>query len=409
MPTPTREFLQRLERQRDGVRASAEGLLMECRAQGREELNQGELLRYKQMLSDLRGLESHIQEYRSDLSRIGNLPAVGPERRGGLSTAGRLAPLHFADEEMRRLQTAAQRGESCRIESRSPFGMEQRDPGFSTADGLLPAELFPFPVEFVHEDRLLDKLPGYAIEAPSVTFIRHVSTTGAAAPVAEGVAKPEVVFNTNALTAAAVKLAAHNGLSWEIINDWPAFQSYAGTELYRQIIDVENSQLLSGSGTGGSMTGFYSTSGILTFDASTVTTTPGPWDSLEHAIATLRTGPALAVPNLLVLHPNTWSAIRRQTNTYGDYYVASDPSTDQVGQAWGVPVVSTTANPAGKGLLLDTSKFGYIAIRESLSMRLGYSGTDLVQNILRTVAEERLVLCVTRPAAVLAISNLPLS
>jgi hypothetical protein len=28
----------------------------------------------------------------------------------------------------------------------------------------------------------------------------------------------------------------------------------------------------------------------------------------------------------------------------------------------------------GQGLLLDTTKLGYVAIRESLSMRLGYSG-----------------------------------
>ncbi len=65
--------------------------------------------------------------------------------------------------------------------------------------------------------------------------------------------------------------------------------------------------------------------------------------------------------------------------------------------------------PAGLGLLLDTTKLGYVAIREPLSMRIGYSGNDFAQNILRTVAEERLVLCVTRPPAVLAIANLPTS
>ena len=60
----------------------------------------------------------------------------------------------------------------------------------------------------------------------------------------------------------------------------------------------------------------------------------------------------------------------------------------------------------GKGLLLDTDLLGYVTVRESLSMRVGYSGTDFTQNILRFVGEERLVLCVTRPSAVLAISNL---
>ena len=75
-----------------------------------------------------------------------------------------------------------------------------------------------------------------------ITFIRHTGTTGAAAPTAEGTAKPELVFNVDQITRPAVKIAAHNGLSWEIINDWPAFQTYCGTELYKQVIDVENDQ-----------------------------------------------------------------------------------------------------------------------------------------------------------------------
>ena len=391
-----------LVRRRDQLQRTLEESLLEARSLGRESMN----ARERAMYDDLQQLNENVEYQRGEADRRAQIDATlaglpGSRHGRAPGTAGRLAPLHFADEELRRLQTAAQRGETARI--------EQRSPGFSTADTLLPAELFPFPVEQVHEGRILDRLAGYAIEAPSVTFIRHVSTTGAAGPVAEGGTKPEVIFNTNALTAEAVKLAANNGLSWEIIADWPAFQSYCGTELYRQIVDVENQQLLSGSGTAPNMVGFYNTSGILTFDASTVTTVPGPWDALERAIATLRTGPALAVPDLLVLNPATWSAIRRQVNTYGQYYVAPDPSTDQVGQAWGVDVLSTTMNPAGKGLLLDTTKLGYVAVRESLSMRIGYSGTDFTQNILRTVAEERLVLCVTRPSAVLAISNLPLS
>jgi HK97 family phage major capsid protein len=393
----TAELAAELRRKRDALRTVLESSLLEARSQGRQNMNARELA----MSRDLEELEERADFATSEaqrgkipdhLGRIG-LPGRAP------NTAGQLAPLYFDDAELRRLQTAAQRGESCRIETRSP--------GFSTADSLLPAQLFPYPVEAIHEPRLLDRLPGYAIDAPSITFIRHISTTGAAAPVAEGATKPEVVFNTDALTAAAVKLAANNGLSWEIINDWPAFQTYAGTELYRQIIDVEAQQLLSGSGTGGSMTGFFGTPGILTFDASTVTTTPGPWDAIELAIQELRTGAALAVADLLVLNPVTWSAIRRQTDLYGRYYAAPDPTTDQTGQAWGVDVLETTEAPVGTGLLLDTTKFGYVAVRESLSMRIGYSGTDFAQNILRTVAEERLVLCVTRPPAVLSITNLP--
>jgi hypothetical protein len=40
-------------------------------------------------------------------------------------------------------------------------------------------------------------------------------------------------------------------------------------------------------------------------------------------------------------------------------------------------------------------------------MRVGYSNDDFTRNLLRWVAEERLVLTVERPAAVLKIINLP--
>ena len=44
-----------------------------------------------------------------------------------------------------------------------------------------------------------------------------------------------------------------------------------------------------------------------------------------------------------------------------------------------------------------------------LGLRIGYSGTDFVQNIVRTVCEERLPLCVMRPQAVMHVTGLPAS
>jgi HK97 family phage major capsid protein len=390
-------FLNKLSAKRSEVRGQAEQLLLRAKAAGRQELLENEEREWQMYRRTLRDLDDRIGETRTEIDRIGTHPLMPGEGRA-MSTAGRLAPLEFGDEEMRRLQVAAQRGETCRIEHRD----------FSTADSLLPAQLFPFPIEGQHEGRILDRLPGYAMETASITFIRHVSTTGVPTPVAEGAAKPELVFHTDQITEPARKLAAHNGLSWEIINDWPAFQSYCGGELYKQIIDVENDQILNGTGVGLDMTGFFFTSGILTEDATAVAPDTAI-DHIEKAIAKLRTGPALGVANLLILHPSTWSAVRRTKDGFERYLTQADPTVGEASSVWGVPVLSTTACPAGNGLLLDTTKFGYVAVREPLSMRVGYSGDDLVENVLRTVAEERLVLCTTRAPAVLSISNLPVA
>jgi HK97 family phage major capsid protein len=407
----TREFVQQLETRRDTIRDRCQTILDRAKAAGRDTLSPEEDAEVHQHIGDMRGLNERIIDETAELerarvpehlSKLGTgRPGVVPHtsgRYGVPHTAGQLAPLEFGHDEMRRLQGAAQRGDPCRLEQRA----------FSTADSLIPASLFPYPIEHIHENRLLDRLPGIAFDTPAITFIRHISTTGNAAPTAEGALKNELVFNTDALTLPAVKLAGNSGLSYEIINDFEAFHQYAGVELQRQVIDQENQQLLTGSGTAPNMTGFFNTTGILTHDCTTDTgTNVTAWDSLNVALNLLRNGPALAVGNLFVFNPNDWNAIRRIKDAYGRFLVSADPSDDQVNQAWGVDVFADVWCPAGKGLLLDTTKFGYVGVREPMAMRIGYAGTDFQQNILRFIAEERLTLCVTRPSAVCSITNLP--
>jgi HK97 family phage major capsid protein len=284
---------------------------------------------------------------------------------------------------------------------------------FSTVDGLLPAQLDPNVLARIHESRLLDRLPAQPITAPSYEIIVHSSTTGAPAPTAEGASKPEIVLNTTSLTLTAIKLACHLGISYETLMDYSNFQGYAQVEALKQLEDVENAQLIAGSGTGGNMTGFLTTSGILTHDASTDTGTGVTViDSIEKSIAQLRVGFALATADLLVVHPQTWSAVRRLKDTTGRFlFIAadSDPSNAQADRIFNVPVLTTTSIAAGTGLMMDTQKFGRVLIREGISVHTGTNMDDLTKNIVRLVLEERLVLAVERPAAVLAISNLPTS
>jgi HK97 family phage major capsid protein len=208
-------------------------------------------------------------------------------------------------------------------------------------------------------------------------------------------------------------------VSYEVINDYGAFSDYVPAELFKQLVDLENRELLLGglvepgsppTTPVAGLVGLYATSGILVHDCTADSgTNVTALDSVEKAIAQLRTGPALAEADLLVLHPSTWSALRRTKSTIGEFLIAPDPTRDVASSLWDVDVLVTTQNPPGDGLLLDTTKFGYVAVRESLSMRVGYSNDDIVRNLLRFVGEERLTFCVTRPPAVLAISGLPTS
>jgi HK97 family phage major capsid protein len=403
MATPTQADVDRLKAKRSAILQTGETMLEGIReTRGNSAtLTEAERTRLAAIRSDADDLETRIAEVSEDVARVGSLPealqrrANGRPVRGG-RTAGQISPLDPPQEELRRLFDAAQHGQSAAYERR-----------FTSADSLLPPELFPQVTAQIHPARILNYLPGFSIELPSVEFVRHVSTTGAAGSVAEGGLKPEVTLVVDKLVLSAVKLSAHLALSREIYTDWDAFSQYALSELQRQVIDVENAELLAGDGTGTDMLGFYTTPGILTHDASADASPETVWDSIEKSIAQLRSGPALAEPDLAIFHPDDWSSIRRIKDAYQRYLVSPDPSRDEVNQCWGIPVLTTVQNPIGQGLLIDTSKFGRVAIRQPLAMFTGFANDDLIRNLYRWVAETRLVLCVERPAAVCSITKLP--
>jgi HK97 family phage major capsid protein len=376
-------FLTRLEAQRSAVLAESEAWL---RSLGEGTLSPGDEARYRNYSETLRGLATSIRETRSELERMGSYSLKG--------TGNRACPLRFDMEELRSLHQKVLRGESGRIEARD----------FASPVDLIPAQLYPQPLFPIHDNRVMDRWPNLATDAPSVEYIRVDSVTGDAEIVAEGALKPELLMPATPQTVTAQKIAAHVGLSWEATQDWSAFVSAVQTELTNKIIDTENRELLLGDGTTGHLDGLLTTTGILTHPVSGP---DSPIDHIEEAISELRVGSALAEPDLAIFHPSTWSAIRRTKDTLDRYIVAADPSKTEVNTVWGVNVLVTTQLTAGIGVLMDTSKFGRVHVREPIGVRVGFANDDFVKNIVRYVAEERIALAVERPAAVCKLTGLP--
>jgi Phage capsid family len=402
---PTREFIDQLLTARDLAQREAIGALERARDGGRSELTDIE----RRRVDVVAALNRRIDEESENLAR-GQTPdylsaKLGGGGRRGVSTAGQLAPVSFSDEQLRRAHAKLSAGESAVLDSR-----ESR--AFSSADTLLPAQLFPIPTFPVHEARLMDRLPGFALEAPSLEYVRVDSVTGAAAIVGEGQVKPELVMPSTKQIVTALKLAAHAGVSWENIADYDSFTSAVQNELIKRVIDLENQQLVYGTGGTSQLSGMVTTPGILTLAATGGASTPvNHWDDIAGAIAALRTGPALATPNLLLLHPDTWAALRVEKDTLGRYISGTDPTDDQPETAWGVEILQSTEFVAGEGVLLDTQLMGRVAVREAMIMRVGYGVVggqdDFLSNILRWIAEERLNLAVERPSAICHITALP--
>src|SRR5437588_5908800 len=117
-------------------------------------------------------------------------------------------PIVFDEDQLRQAHVA--------LAIRQSYAVEQR--AFSTVDSLLPPWLSPVIVGPQHENRLLGRLPVVPADGLSVEFIRHTSTTGAAAITAEGALKPEVTLVTDKVILPMVKIAAHTGISWKSLS-----------------------------------------------------------------------------------------------------------------------------------------------------------------------------------------------
>ena len=226
------------------------------RAAGRPKLNEDETrfarqgrLEQEAAEADIKSINEQIRHIEAEQHRAGaSNPMVQAVKRGGGETAGMgsaLAPLGFDEKQLRALHQSVLAQQPMRLEARA----------FNSVDSMLPPQLWQTIVGPRHEGRILDRIPAFPLSAPSLEYIQHTSTTGAAGVVAEGAAKPEAVFTLNKVIASAVKIAVHAGLSWEIAQDWDNFVSYVQTELMNLCIDAENLQFLSGTGSSGQMTG----------------------------------------------------------------------------------------------------------------------------------------------------------
>lgn len=334
--------------------------------------------------------------------------AEGDELMAQIKAAGNPTPptgqastvLNLTQDEMKGMFEAAQKKQTFRVQAKTGnAAISYKVASAALTQTQMNGQL----VGKVHEPaRLLAYIPQKTITAGSVDFLTHASSTGGAATVARGGLKPELLLDWTPTTLTARKIAVQSGVPDEVLADFDTFLAYLTSELTRSVIDVENAQILNGDGLGENLLGLLNTSGMLTRAKGTDTAL----DAVEQSIADLRTGPSYVDPDVLVLHPTTWSTIRRTKDTTGQYILGADPTKAEANSLWGLPVLATTTMPVGTGLIGNMAEGVQAFIRQGITTDLGVSADDFVKNITRIRCEERIALGVTRPSALLKITGL---
>ena len=182
---------------------------------------------------------------------------------------------------------------------------------------IMPNRFISLPYE---PTRIASYLPAAGMDGPSAVWLSHTSNAAEANGVAELGTKPDLgpTFTENKVL--PQKLAGQASITMELNQDYPEAGGWIQTELQRSLLNQENNYLINANGSGGptgaAFNGFLAVSGTLTRNA---TGTNG-LDAIALAAMDLRSSSAAyAPPDLLILHPQTVTALLTSKDDQGRY------------------------------------------------------------------------------------------
>jgi HK97 family phage major capsid protein len=227
----------------------------------------------------------------------------------------------------------------------------------------------------------------------NVEYVKETGFTNNARPVTEGQTKPksDITFN---MVSAPVRTIAHIfKASRQILDDAPGLASYINARGTYGLKFVEETQLLTGNGTGQNLNGIVPQASAYapSFNAAD-----------EQAIDRLRLALLQVIlanypASAFVLNPVDWARIELTKDTQGRYIVGNAASP--IGPSlWNLPVVESQAMTAGEFLTgafnLGAQVFDRMGVEVLLSTE---NSDDFEKNMCTIRVEERIALAVYRP------------
>jgi HK97 family phage major capsid protein len=249
--------------------------------------------------------------------------------------------------------------------------------------------------------RVRDLIPFRSTSLSGVDFVRRDTFTNAASPVAETVSKGESAI-TYTIDSANVRTIAH----WvpaarQVLEDVAGLQAAIDFDLLAGLADVEDYELLRGSGAGQHLKGIITAA--TTAYAGTYTVASDTYiDTVNHAIAELED--ENYEPDGLVIHPSDWRKMQlikeaiAAANTGA--YILGGPAASPRKLLWDLPVVGTPAMIKGKFLVgqFVGSVMGFDRMKAVIDVSTEHE-SYFIKNMVAVRAELRLAVAVTKPGA----------
>lgn len=259
--------------------------------------------------------------------------------------------------------------------------------------------------------------PG-ATSTDTIEYVRLVSVTNNAAPVAEATSSAAVGSGSPAVTSVQAGVKPESGMLFEkdsvtvkTIAHWiPATKrALADASQIRTLIDsflrygleeeLED-QMLTGNGVGENFQGLTGTSGVQ------VQAAPSGgqdiFDVTRIARRKVRIG-GRAIPTAYVMNPVDWERFELMRDGMDQFY-AGGPFTMRTPSLWGLPVVESEAIPAGTAWV-GAWNYAVLYDREQAGIQVTDAHADFfIRNLVAILAEMRAAFCVLRPPAFVKIA-----
>jgi HK97 family phage major capsid protein len=228
----------------------------------------------------------------------------------------------------------------------------------------------------------------------TISYAEMKNPDGGAGMTGEGSAKTQADFDLVEAKTNVRKITSYIKTSKEALDDIPALAGEINNELVTLIKLKKDSEVLSGAGTGNTLSGVLTNATAFTGGAlALAVVTPNNYDVLVAGITQIATAevisgqPAGFMANVIVMNPSDVALMKLTKDANKNYiFPVTLPGSTSVME---VPVISNARMTAGDFLIMDASK-GNLRIKEDITLSVGYENDDFTKNLVTILAEMRL-------------------
>jgi HK97 family phage major capsid protein len=275
--------------------------------------------------------------------------------------------------------------------------------------GVIDAQRLADVVRVTEQDalRIRDVMNVSQTNSNAVEYLRMTSYTRAAAPVADGAAKPEATAAFDVETATVRTIAVWMPATEQMLMDAPQIRNAIDTELLYDLDKVVEEQIMYGSGAGQNFAGITNDTDVA---AVRVVADDTNLDKIRRAITDIRRNGYS--PNAVVIDPIDWEGIELLKGT-DDRYVWAVVRDELGPRVWGLRVVETIAAEENAGntteerniVVGDWVRGATLWDRQQATVAVGWKDDDFIKNLRTIRAELRAAFAVRRPKAFIKITS----